>query len=485
MKIDVITYTITLIAKPDNVNEFLSPFVLELNSLLCDGLEVRDTKVRFTLRCFICDTPARAMVRCTVGHNGYQSCIKCTTDGEYSYSANCVIFPNISAPLRTDTDFRSGLYGDHHKKRSILESVIGLDMINGFPIGDVLHLIDLGVTKRLLHGWKTGNLNNFDANWSSDDIRIVSEYLVKTKMPNEIVRQPRGLDEIAFWKGAEYRTFLLYCSLAIVNDLFPSKGISEHFLNFYCAIVICSRHDQPRQNYSIAREMLADFLNGVKKLYGKDLFSSNMHNLCHLVDDVERFGPLDTFSAYSFESKLFTIKRLIRSGNLPLSQVARRVSEMQQTVKKRDIKREKFLRKYHVANNDLPSNLLSFMENMECDLYGCVQLSSFRLDCDSDADRWILQPNFKIFRVEYVIRCLSDGRICFYGRNLQKTTDYFIKPVKSSSLQIYASDLELETLSEIIPIDRVYCKMVKISQSVHSNSNKSSIFIPLIHTLLG
>ena len=26
----------------------------------------------------------------------------------------------------------------------------------------------------------------------------------------------------------------------------------------------------------------------------------NVHNLIHLVDDVEKFGPLDTFSAYSF-----------------------------------------------------------------------------------------------------------------------------------------------------------------------------------------
>lgn len=293
------------IDKPHNVNEFLSPFILELNSVLCDGVDICGNIARFHVRCFICDTPARSMIRGTIGHNGYNSCIKCTAEGEYNYDFNCMTFPEISAPIRTDTEFRSGTYGSHHKNKSILESVIGLDMIRDFPIGDALHLIDLGVTKRLLCGWKSGSLNNFNAKWRASDIKIVSDYLVNSKMPHEIVRQLRGLDEIAFWKGEEYRTFLLYGSLAIVHDLFPSKDIFEHFLNFYCSIFICSRHDQPQENYSIVREMLNDFLVGVKKLYGKHMFTGNMHSLCHLVDDVERFEPLDTFSAYTFESKLF------------------------------------------------------------------------------------------------------------------------------------------------------------------------------------
>lgn len=140
-------------------------------------------------------------------------------------------------------------------------------MIKDLPIGDALRLIDLGVTKCLLQGWRTGSLNNFNAKWCADDIKIVSDYLIRTKMPREIVRPLRGLDEIAFWKGEEYRTFLFYGSLAIVKNMFAWKDILYHFLNFYCSIMICSRHDQPRQNYAIAREMLSDFLEGVKRLY--------------------------------------------------------------------------------------------------------------------------------------------------------------------------------------------------------------------------
>ena len=74
-----------------------------------------------------------------------------------------MIFPELNAPLRTDSDFRSRIYERHHKHDSILEEIIGIDMIKDFPIGDALHLIDLGITKRFLVGWKSGCLGNQNA----------------------------------------------------------------------------------------------------------------------------------------------------------------------------------------------------------------------------------------------------------------------------------------------------------------------------------
>ena len=48
-----------------------------------------------------------------------------------------------------------------------------------------------------------------------------------------------------------------------------------------------------------------------------------MHSLVHLSDDVHRFGPLDSFSCFPFESFLGRMKKLIRSPNRPLEQVIR------------------------------------------------------------------------------------------------------------------------------------------------------------------
>lgn len=52
-----------------------------------------------------------------------------------------MIFFQADARLTTDAEFRPGIYEGHRKNRAIIESVIGLDMTNYFPIGDVLSCI--------------------------------------------------------------------------------------------------------------------------------------------------------------------------------------------------------------------------------------------------------------------------------------------------------------------------------------------------------
>jgi hypothetical protein len=52
-----------------------------------------------------------------------------------------------------------------------------------------------------------------------------------------------------------------------------------------------------------------------------------MHGLIHICDDVRQFGSLDSYSAFPFENFLGQMKRMLRSGNQPLSQLCRRLSE--------------------------------------------------------------------------------------------------------------------------------------------------------------
>ncbi|XP_063365981.1 uncharacterized protein LOC134654470 [Cydia amplana] len=59
-----------------------------------------------------------------------------------------------------------------------------------------------------------------------------------------------------------------------------------------------------------------------------NLLSSNVHNLSLLVDEVKKYGILQSFNAYPFENKLFCIKKMVRQGNKALQQVARRINEM-------------------------------------------------------------------------------------------------------------------------------------------------------------
>lgn len=54
----------------------------------------------------------------------------------------------------------------------------------------------------------------------------------------------------------------------------------------------------------------------------------NVHSLIHLTADVDRFGPLDAFSAFKYENFLGIIKRKLRHGNLPMQQVINRLNEL-------------------------------------------------------------------------------------------------------------------------------------------------------------
>lgn len=92
---------------------------------------------------------------------------------------------------------------------------LNIDMIEDFPIGDSLHLLYLGVMKRMLHAWRDGVYRNSDTKWSSQRTSDVSDYLKSCKMPAEFKRKVRGLDMLAYWKGTEYRTFLHYIGIIV------------------------------------------------------------------------------------------------------------------------------------------------------------------------------------------------------------------------------------------------------------------------------
>lgn len=106
------------------------------------------------------------------------------------------------------------------------------------PVSDSLHLIDLGVMKWLLVGWRDGNIGKYLIKWCGRDIEKVNEFLSQCTMPKEIHRSVRKIDVLAHWKGSEYRTFLYYLCFVILQDTLPIQRY-HYFLHLFCAITIC------------------------------------------------------------------------------------------------------------------------------------------------------------------------------------------------------------------------------------------------------
>lgn len=81
-------------------------------------------------------------------------------------------------------------------------------------------------------------------------------------------------------------------------------------------------------NLSLANKLLFKFVETFPDIYGSENVTYNVHNLIHLTDEVRFFkNTLDSFSSFIFESYICSLKRLLRKGETPLQQIARRLTE--------------------------------------------------------------------------------------------------------------------------------------------------------------
>ena len=149
-------------------------------------------------------------------------------------------------------------------------------------------------------------------------------------MPSEFARHPRSLEELERWKATEFRQFLLYTGPVVLRKIVPKK-IYEHFLTLTVGIsILLDSNENKRNSYrEYARELLEYFVRESKNIYSEIFVSYNVHNLIHSSDDVQKYNcSLNSISAFPFENHLQAIKRLVRNAKNPISQVTKRMAEM-------------------------------------------------------------------------------------------------------------------------------------------------------------
>lgn len=308
-------------SKPTSSNDFLRAFVEELQTLLLHGLTINDSVVQVKLEAIICDAPARAFITMTKGHGGYSGCPKCTVEG--SYLQGRVVFLDMDCPLRTDFSFRQQDDSEHHKGESILFD-LPIDSVHDLPL-DYMHLVLLGVVKKLLSLWTSGPLAVRLGPLQRHTFNENSE-LLRPCIPCEFPRRSRGLDEIDRWKAVEFRLLLFYTGPLLLKSCLPVQ-LYEHFLLLHASLSILANQQLCRQHAGYAGELLRCFVSEFCELYGNHNASFNIHCLIHLASDVQRHGELDSFSAFPFESHMQVLKKQLRKHGKPLEQLCNRMVE--------------------------------------------------------------------------------------------------------------------------------------------------------------
>lgn len=143
------------VKKPNDINVFLKDFVNYLKNVSERGIIYCGKKVNIVINAFICDTPAKSFILGIKNHTGYFGCNKCIQEGDFIQ--NRLVFPELNSTLRTNLSFRNRTQPEHHLVSSELEN-LNIDMVLQFPL-DYMHLICLGVMKKVLTFWIRGTLD--------------------------------------------------------------------------------------------------------------------------------------------------------------------------------------------------------------------------------------------------------------------------------------------------------------------------------------
>jgi hypothetical protein len=316
--------------KPNSIEDFTEQFVEELKSLQKEGFSIDGKTWSVVLHSIICDAPARAMMKNIKAHNSLHGCERCIAKGTFverrtTYSTNACFI----AEKRTDEKFASLQYtGSHQIGHSSLARITD-ECISRFPL-DYMHLVCLGVLRRILQFFKKGDRV---VRLGSRQLVQISEHLVSLRdfIPSEFARRPRSIVELDRWKATELRQFLLYTGPVVLKDVLTPQ-LYQHFLALSVSMSIFITQDQKKRNSLLeyGEKLLACFVKNCTRLYGNKFLVYNVHSLLHLADDIRFFNvSLDEISAFPFENYLQTVKKFIRLPTNPIAQVVKRIQEYQ------------------------------------------------------------------------------------------------------------------------------------------------------------
>lgn len=438
--------------KPDCFNSYLNEFVLELKDLVMNGFNSKGVAINVAINGFIMDAPASASVLYIAPYNAYYGCRKCETKGKWEGK---VTFPELDANLRNDVTFRvnSEKVEKHHSGTSILQS-LPIDMVADIPL-DPMHLLYLGVMKKLIGLWinrKKGCPNKLTVDCIArlnSRIGLLSDFY-----PQEFQRKSRRIDHFKMWKATEFRVFLMYSGPVVLQGII-SKSMFKHFMALSTAARILSSDKYLEQN-DLAHDLLKYFVAHFGTLYGEYNITFNVHCLIHLARDSAKFGPLETFSAFKFESYLGQLKRRVRSPYKTLEQMCNRVYELRSSsALKCQKKRPKMLSKPIIGT----------------EFYSQANFENFTIRAKKDGNNCVF---LKCGDAVKIVKFKSDS---FYAKKVMNVCEFFERPCSLKQLQnIFVGEFSDEL--NCYKIADIACKL-----SCFPFKEKKFYFAPLIHTI--
>lgn len=308
----------------------------------------------------------------------------------------------------------------------------------------------------------------YDMKWTQNEIKIINRLLksFNNLRPKELHRKVRGLDVIKFWKGTEFRSFLLYFGIVVLKTVL-SEPEFELFLKLHIAVRICYTN-QYMAYRGIAKQYFLQYIEGCINTYGIHSIQSNVHNLSHVFDDVSRFGCLNHISTYPFENRLYFIKHRLKQPNLPLQQISRRIIEL-------SLDHDQLYSCHGNAQSN-PMLKVPFNNTQSISSYKEVVINSgCTISSKRSGDSWFLANANDIVKMSHAE--FVNNEIIVYGWPIVTKSNYFTRPVSSSRFHIYQSDGITSNSLATFNLKSIKAKFVCMP------IDREFVFVPLLHTI--
>jgi len=226
-----------------------------------------------------------------------------------------------------------------------------------------------------------------------------------------------------------------------------NERLYKHFLFLHAAIRVLVSNSLSRRYLSFVELALQKFVLRIPNLYGPAFNSYNVHGFLHLTDDVRRFGSLDSFSAFPYESNMSIFRKYCRKPNLPLQQFSNRMIEIN----------------IHGTNDDNNMNSSIYVNTLHNNDINCYQYRK-------------IQFNGIVLSIETRDNCciLHDGSICIVFNIIRDNNSYRLGVKRFSQIQdfydigMFSSALQIYKCSALsneifyIHLDEVLAKCYRL-----------------------
>ena len=290
----------------------------------------------------------------------------------------------------------------HHEKkgikgRSLLLNIDHFDYIIGVTT-EYMHLVSLGVTKRLIElCFSVGENRPREIKRPLTNPCLFNDLMKQIKMFKEFSRRARKLD-LAVMKAQELRNVLIFYFVLITKCLAGYDKEIKLWEMFAFMIRACILPVEEYENVNVneIKYCQKTFYHSYQSLYGKRNCTYSIHVLFSHLQKMRASGPLTETSAFRFESFYAELRKSFQPGTTSVLK-----QMFQNVILKRMLSKHVCEEKLYLSVKDTPlecnSIIYTYKNNehvvykinaIDNDILTCNQLGNHSTDLNTSMLKW-------------------------------------------------------------------------------------------------